>query len=115
MLVPVWSRYTALVVPRDSVSLATALPVTSRSRRTPENVRPLRPVPGLSTRDSVLSTCPHGVPLAPDLLLTPSESDPRPGDAAVPVDVRFITGCGELTAHELVAVVSVWVVVPNRK
>src|SRR4051812_45358512 len=115
MLVPVWSWYTALVVPRDSVSLAIALPVISRSRRTPENVLLAIVVPGLNVTDSVLSTCPQGVPLAPDLLLTPMESAPSPGEDAVPVDVTLITLEFELRAHELLLVVSVWVVDPNLK
>src|SRR3954465_8491417 len=115
MLVPVCKRYVAVVVPRDSVSLATALPVISRSRRTPENVRLPIVVPGLNCTVSVLSTCPHGVPFAPDLLLTPIESVPSPGDDAVPVEEMLITGDGELIPHELFAVVSVCVEVPNLK
>src|SRR6476659_6316954 len=113
MLVPVWSWYTALVVPRDSVSFAIAFPVISRSRRRPEKVRLLILVPGLNVTDSLLSTWPHGVPFAPDLLFTPIESAPRPGEDAVPVDVTPSSVGVVLRAHELFAVESVWVVVPN--
>src|SRR3954465_13760146 len=110
MLEPVCSWYTALVVPRASVSLATAFPVSSRSRRRPENVRLPMVVPGLNVTDSALSTCPHGVPLAPDLLFTPIESAPRPGKDAVPVDDVAINVGVVLRAHELLAVVSACVV-----
>src|SRR3954447_21771743 len=113
MFVPVWSWYTALVVPRDSVSFTMALPVISRSRRTPENVRLPMLVPGLKVTDSALSTCPHGVPFAPDLLFTPIESAPRPGEEAVPVDVVLSNVGVVLSAHELFVVVRDWVVVPS--
>src|SRR6478736_2358700 len=115
MLVPVWSWYTALVVPRDNVSFATAFPVSSRSRRRPENVRLLIVVPGLNVTDSALSTCLHGVPFAPDLLVTPIESEPRPGEDAVPVDVTAISVGVVLSANELFEVASDWVVVPSVK
>ena len=107
MLVPVWSWYVALVVLLERVSLTVAFPVISRSSRTPLNVRFAIPVPGLSRRLSVPSTCEHGVPLP--LLgdpLTPIESEPSPGADWVPVDVRRMTGSVELILHELEAVVS---------
>ena len=72
-------------------------------------------VPGLSVRASVASTSEHGVPFAPDLLLTPIESAARPGAAWEPVDESAITGCVEVIAHEFFPVVNVWVVVPTLK
>jgi len=49
------------------------------------------------------------------LLFTPIESAPSPGEAAVPDAVRLINGSTELIWHELLLVVSVWVVEPSEK
>ena len=66
MLRPVWSWYVTFLNGDDvcsSVSFTTALPVISRSRRTPVNLRPLRVLPRSILRDSLPSIWPQGVPV----------------------------------------------------